>query len=390
VALSARTKLLGASTGGLLGIETLKASGGEDEFFRFWSGHQVSFSSTTQHLSTLAIWLGFVPSLLGSASPALILGMGAWLIMDGELTLGGLLAFQVLAGQVTGPLASLQGLNSQMQQVKATFLRIQDVLQYDDPAQRPLLPSAGVSAEMGTRLSGRIEFENVSIAYGPKSPLVLQDLSFTIEPGERIGLVGASGSGKSTMLRLLSGIIEPTGGAIRLSDVDLHAVPKPLFYASVSVVEQDPQIFAGTVIDNLSMWDPTCDMQAITRAATDACIHDVIAALQGGYSAHLIEGGKNLSGGQQQRIEIARALVKDPTIVILDEATSALEPLTEKQVMDNLRRRGCTCIVAAHRLSTIRDCDRIIFLKDGQIAETGSHQALMQLGGGYAALVGSI
>jgi len=389
VALSARARLLAVSAGGLAGIETLKAQGGEDAFFRLWCGRQVAFAGTTQRLSVTAMRLSLLPAALGAATTPLILGTGAWLIMRGELTIGGLLAFQVLVGQVTGPLQAVQGLGDQLQQVKASFLRIQDVLEHGQGRAGPAAPAllSPPAAAPAARLTGHIAFEAVSACYGPGAPLVLRDLFFRIAPGERVAFVGATGSGKSTLLRLLSRTIDPAAGRILFDGQDLAALPPEAFAASVSVVEQETQIFAGSVADNLTMWDPTCDPAAVAEACRDACIHDTIAALPGGYAARLDEGGLNLSGGQRQRLEIARALVKRPTVMILDEATSALDPVTEKTVMDNLRRRGCTCVIVAHRLSTIRDCDRIHVLEGGGVIEQGTHEALLAAGGRYAALV---
>jgi ABC-type bacteriocin/lantibiotic exporter with double-glycine peptidase domain len=236
-------------------------------------------------------------------------------------------------------------------------------------------------------LDGRVTCEGVSAAYGPEAPIVLHDVSFTVAPGERVAVVGPSGSGKSTLVRLLSGTMDPTDGVIRLDGIALTDLPRSTFHANVGVVEQDIQLFAGTVIDNLTMWDETVGLPTVMEAARAAEIHDVIAALPGGYEALLESGGTNLSGGERQRIELARALVRRPSVLVLDEATSMLDPLTERAVMDNLRRRGCTCLIVAHRLSSIRDCDRIIVLQAGRIVEQGQHAGLLAQAGVYAALI---
>jgi ABC-type bacteriocin/lantibiotic exporter with double-glycine peptidase domain len=240
---------------------------------------------------------------------------------------------------------------------------------------------------MVRKLSGQIEISGVEFRYSPLEPPVVEDFTLRLEPGMRVALVGASGSGKSTIGRLITGLCQPTAGDIRFDGVPLAEAPPDLFAASLAYVDQDIFLFEGSVRDNVTLWDADVPEADITQALKDAAIYDDIAARPGGYDSHVIEGGDNFSGGQRQRIEIARALVGNPSILILDEATAALDPATEKAIDDNLRRRGCTCIIVAHRLSTVRDCDEILVLDRGQVIERGSHDTLIALDGAYARLV---
>ena len=378
--LGAQSRLAAVSMGGIAAIETLKASGGEDDYYRRWSGQQTAVADLMQQQAATQLWLGIAPQVVAAITPVTVIAVGAWLILQGELTIGGLLATQALLGRVNGPLQSLPKLARQLQQVRALYLRIADL------AVVPVPPApADLTALACTPHA--VMFENVTAGYGPGTPDVLHGISFTVCHNERVAFVGASGSGKSTLLRLLSNALEPRSGRILLGGCDARAIPPEALPTALGVVEQELVVFAGTVLDNLTLWDPAANQAAVTEAAGDAELHAVLAAMPGSYHAEVAEGGGNLSGGQRQLLEIARALVPQPSVLVMDEATSALDALTEQRVMDNIRRRGCTCLMVAHRLSTVRDCDRIYVLEAGRVVEMGDHAALMALHGVYAGLV---
>ena len=228
---------------------------------------------------------------------------------------------------------------------------------------------------------------DVQFGYSPLEPPLIEGLSLTLEPGMRIALVGSTGSGKSTVGRLICGLLKPWSGEISYDGRPFKDVPPEVFANSVAYVDQDIFLFEGTARDNLTLWDARVPEASIFQALKDALIQDEVSARLGNYDCYIAEGGTNFSGGQRQRIEIARALVGNPTILVLDEATAALDPYTERQIDDNLRRRGCACIIIAHRLSTIRDCDEIIVLEQGKVAERGTHDELVARAGAYAQLV---
>lgn len=383
-----RAKVTGASIAGLQAIETLKATGTENDFFGLWSGYQTLSLNTSQSLGVYSTVLSAIPTTLNSMATALVLGYGGYLIMMGNLTIGGLVAFQGLLGQFSSPVSQLVGFGSQLQEIEGDLNRLDDMMKQKED---PMLAAERISATPGTadaaRLSGAIELRAVSFGYGPLDAPLIKDFNLVVHPGRRVALVGATGSGKSTIAKMILGLYQPLSGEILYDGKPASQIPRHIFTASVGAVAQESQTFQGTVADNLSMWDPTVPAETILRAAKDACIHDVIAARAGGYDSDMAEAGANFSGGQRQRLEIARALVHDPAVLVLDEATSALDPLTEKTIDDNIRRRGCTCVIVAHRLSTIRDCDEIIVLDRGNILERGTHDELVALGGRYAKLV---
>jgi ABC-type bacteriocin/lantibiotic exporter with double-glycine peptidase domain len=271
-----------------------------------------------------------------------------------------------------------------LQGVKADLTRLEDVFNY--PAEAAATLPATTQPTM-PKLSGRIELRDIQFGYSPLEPPLIEGLSLALEPGMRIAVVGRSGSGKSTVGRLICGLIKPWSGEIRFDGRPLRDVPPDVFANSVAYVDQDIFLFEGTVRDNLTLWDPTVPEANLSQALKDASIHDEVAGRLGNFDCYVAEAGVNFSGGQRQRIEIARALVSNPTILVLDEATAALDPYTEQQIDDNLRRRGCACIIIAHRLSTIRDCDEIILLDNGKVAERGTHDELLAKAGAYAQLV---
>jgi NHLM bacteriocin system ABC transporter peptidase/ATP-binding protein len=385
-----QAKLFGSSVAGLQLVETLKASGGEDDFFARWAGYQARVANTEQRLSLVTQITAVVPTFLAAASTAAILGLGGLTVMEGGMTIGALVAFQSLVVSFNTPIQRLVEVGGRVQEINADLARLDDVMAYErDHPFRNEVDGAPTSPAptSGARLDGRVTLENIAFGYNRLDPPLIEGFSLTLEPGGRIALVGGSGSGKSTLAKLATGLYPPWEGTLKLDGVPLADLPRDLVANSLSVVDQDIFLFEGTVSDNLTLWDPSVPHETVTQAAKDAAVHDVIAARPEGYDGPVDEGGRNFSGGEAQRLEIARALVTEPSILVLDEATSALDPATEALVFDSLRRRGCSCIVIAHRLSTIRDCDEIIVLDRGKVVERGRHAELIAGDGPYARLI---
>ncbi len=379
-----RGKLYSSTISTVRTIETLKASGLENDSFSRWAGFQAKLLNMEQRAGFYSAILDIFPAFFSALNTAVILGVGGLRVIDGELTIGSLVAFQSLTVSFAGPINGLVQFAGGFQAVKADLARLEDVLNYPvETVERRTSPS---KHEL-PKLSGRIELQNIQFGYSPLDPPLINGFSLTLEPGMRIALVGGSGSGKSTLGRLICGLVKPWSGEILYDGVPLRDIPSEMFANSVAYVDQDIFLFEGTVRDNLTLWDQTVPEAHISQALKDASIHDDVAARPGNYDCYVSEGGTNFSGGQRQRIEIARALVGNPSILVLDEATAALDPYTEHLIDNNLRRRGCACIIIAHRLSTIRDCDEIIFLESGKVGERGTHDALLAKAGAYAQLV---
>ena len=386
-----RGKLMATLMGGIRTIETIKAGGGEADFFSRWSGQKAALSNTEQQLMLHRRLLGVLPLLVSAVISGMILGVGGLRVMSGEMTVGMLIAFQSLMASFTGPVNNLMGLSGRLQEATADLNRLDDVLRYPaDPCFQARDSAARCDSRAHEKLQGALELRNLTFGYSRLEPPLLENFCLTLAPGQRVALVGASGSGKSTVARLVMGLYQPWSGAILFDGRERYDIAPRALNASLASVDQDIYLFAGSVRDNLSLWDASLAEADMVRAGHDAAIHAVIATRAGGYDAQVSEGGTNFSGGQRQRLEIARALAGNPRILVLDEATSALDPPTEKQIDDNLRRRGCTCLIVAHRLSTIRDCDEIIMMERGRIVERGTHEALIRRRGAYAALLGEI
>jgi NHLM bacteriocin system ABC transporter peptidase/ATP-binding protein len=377
-------KLVGATVSAVRTIETLKASGLEDEAFGQWAGIQAKALNAEQQLGISAIGLEMLPTLFSGLTVAAILGIGGLRVIEGSLTLGSLVAFQSLMASFSGPVTELVNYVGNFQTIRGALERLEDVYNYPPDKSGKDVVAAD---RFPPKLTGRVELSNIQFGYSILEPPLLADLSITVQPGSRVALVGASGSGKSTLAKLICGLYRPWAGEIRIDGWTVPEIPPQVFANSVAYVDQDVFLFEGTARDNLTLWDLTVTEADLSQALKDAVIHDDIATRPGNYDCHVNEGGTNFSGGQRQRIEIARALVSNPSVLVLDEATGALDPITEKAIDDNLRRRGCTCIIIAHRLSTIRDCDEIIVLEQGKIAERGTHEQLILLQGAYAKLV---
>ncbi|HMQ32565.1 MAG TPA: NHLP family bacteriocin export ABC transporter peptidase/permease/ATPase subunit [Chloroflexaceae bacterium] len=380
-----RGKLLGATYGGLEMIETLKAGGAEGDFFARWAGLHTKVLNAEQRLAVFTQVLAVAPPLVAALSTAAILTLGGLRVIDGALTIGMLVAFQSLAASMLAPVGRLVSLGGSLQELEAELARLDDVARY--PAEPPGPALSPEELPAGARLEGRIELREVTFGFSPLAPPLIEGLSLHVPPGARVALVGGSGSGKSTVARLIAGLYRPWTGEILLDGRPRDSVPRPVLARSVAMVDQEIALVSGSVRENLTLWDERIGDEALDAATGDAAIRAELMARPGGYDAELEEGGRDLSGGQRQRLELARALALEPSILVLDEATSALDPPTEEQIDAALRRRGCTCLIVAHRLSTVRDADEILVLDAGRVVQRGRHDELIRAGGLYARLI---
>lgn len=377
-------RLTNTSYTGLQLIETMKATGGEAGYFRRWAGQHATTLEEQQRLGVPSAALAVVAPTLATFNSALILWIGGLRAVDGHISIGLLVAFQALVTRFTAPLTRLNGVAGRIQDFAADVARLKDVENF--PVDTLYTRTENTASTR--RLTGHVTLENLTFGYSPLDAPLLSGFSLTVGPGRQVALVGGSGSGKSTVSRLISGLYRPWEGTIRIDGRRLEDIPRGALAASVSFVDQDVFLFEGTVRDNVALWDPSISDDAVRTALQDAALYDqVIARRPDGIHSRVEQDGRNFSGGQRQRLEIARALVRRPSILVLDEVTSALDAATEALIMDNLRRRGCACVVIAHRLSTVRDSDEIVVLDQGTVVERGRHEDLIAAGGPYAQLV---
>ncbi len=380
-------KLTGTSMNGLQMIETLKATGGEPEFFGRWAGYQAKTLDAEQQLRQMSDMTAVVPTLVNTMVTATVLLLGGLKVMNGELTVGLLVAYQTLTGSFTRPLNNFVNFGSMLQELEADMNRLDDVLRYpqDKLYRRAERQDEG---DRRLKLQGKVELQGRHLRLQPARAAADRELQ-PHHPARP-----ARGAGRRRRARasrrcreLVSGLYEPWSGQVLFDDVPRDQVPRRLLANSIGMVDQEVFLFGGTIKENVTMWDGTISAATVTEACRDAAIAEVIEQREGGYGAVWRKGGGNFCGGQRQRLEIARSLVGSPTILILDEATTALDPSTEAQIDDSLRRRGCTCIIIAHRLSTIRDADEIVVLERGKIVQRGTHDEMKDQDGPYAKLI---
>ena len=384
--ISQQNKLRGTTTASIKGIETIKSTGREDDVFKTLTGQQAEYISASSSLVPSSALLASIPVLLNALTQASILVLGGWLTISGDLTLGAMLAISALAANLHSPIQNLMNTGSQLQVITASLQALDDVL--ENPVDGRFARRVMDPNEALPDYSGHILLDGISFSYGEKAPLVIENLTLELTPGKRVALVGGSGSGKTTIANLAAGLYLPNSGHVLYDGKPLTDYPIGVLERYISKVDQSIVLFEGTVRDNVTLWDPTIPTDQIERALADAQVLTDVLARDQGIDCFVSENGRNFSGGQCQRIEIARALVLDPRVIVLDEATSALDDITEKRLDEALRRRGVSCIIVAHRLSTIRDADEIIVLgSGGKLLERGTHDELLAAGGAYHQMI---
>ncbi len=387
--LKERGQMVAVSMSGLQNIETLKATGSESDFFARWAGYQTKLTDAEQRLGVSNCSLGSVPLLISSLTAVLILAIGGFRVLSGAITIGMLVAFQSLSKIFLAPVGNLVNLGGEFHELEGSLDRLDDVLRHPaDPQLKGETTPADLAA-VPAKLTGYVELKEVTFGYSPLEPPLIENLNLKLQPGTRVALVGGSGSGKSTIGRLVAGLYEPWSGEILYDGRPRRAIPRSVLSSSLAIVDQELNVVEGSVRENISLWNKSIPGAQLVRAAKDALVDSVVTDKKDGYDGLIGEGGYNFSGGEKQRLEIARALAGNPAVLILDEATSALDPVTEKKIDENIRRRGCTCLIVAHRLSTIRDCDEIVVMERGRVVQRGTHDTLKELAGPYQELISS-
>ncbi len=377
--------LAGATVAGIEMIETIKASGAENGFFEKWAGYQASVNTQGVRYAKLNQYLGAVPGMVSSVANIAVLIIGVYLTMTGHFTVGMILAFQGFMTSFSAPAGNLISAGQSMQEMRTNMERIEDIMNYKPDVTYGENDTGDET--FYDKLSGEVVLKDVTFGYSRLGEPLIQDFSMTLRPGSRVAFVGSSGCGKSTLSKLISGLYQPWSGEILFDGRKVDEINREVFTGSLAVVDQDIILFEDTIANNIKMWDTSIEDFEMILAARDARLHEDIMQRNGGYQYKIMEGGKDFSGGQRQRMEIARVLAQDPTIIIMDEATSALDAKTEYEVVEAIKNRGITCIVVAHRLSTIRDCDEIIVMDKGRVVERGTHEELFARGGMYTQLV---
>lgn len=379
-------KLAGSTVAGIEMIETIKASGAENGYFEKWSGYQASVNTQQVKFAKLNEYLGMIPNLVSQLANTVVLILGVLFAIRGEFTVGMIMAFQGFLTSFTQPAMTLITAGQTLQEMRTQMERVEDVMEYPTDVNYENENDTQDDAEYD-KLSGTVELKNVTFGYSRLAEPLIENFNLTLKPGSRVAFVGGSGCGKSTLSKLISGLYQPWSGEILFDGKPMKDIDRSVFTGSLAVVDQDIILFEDTIRNNIKMWDTSIEDFEMILAAKDAQLHEDIMQRDGGYDYVITEGGKDFSGGQRQRMEIARVLAQDPTIIILDEATSALDAKTEYEVVRSIKDRGITCIVVAHRLSTIRDCDEIIVMDHGKVVERGTHDELYALNGYYTQLV---
>ena len=379
-------KLSSCTVSGIGMIETIKAAGAENGFFEKWAGIYSAVNKTRTKTDKLNKYFDVLPEIVDGVSAIAISLIGAYLMISTEhFTLGLLMQFQAVLMKFIEPVTSVRTVGQEVQEARSLMERIDDVMDYKPDVFYDKVEKT--SDEEYKKLSGNVEIKNLTFGYKKLGEPLIKDFSLNLKPGMKVALVGPSGCGKSTIAKLVSGLYKPWSGNIFFDGKSIDKIKREVFTASLAVVDQDICMFEDTISENIKMWDSSIENFEVILAARDADIHSDIVGREGGYDAIVRENGKNFSGGQRQRIEIARTLAQDPTIIVLDEATSALDAETEYRVVKAIADRGITCIIVAHRLSTIRDCDEIIVLEKGKIVQRGKHEELYAVEGFYKKLI---
>ena len=376
-------KLTAMTSKGIEMIETIKSNGAEASYFDSWSEVQDDVTRGKMKMIRTNQFLGLLPSFLLIIANYSVLILGVYFTMHGEFTIGAILGFQGILTAFMNPAMTIINSGQTLQEMRTSMERVDDVMEY------PLDPNVtrDVHTDEYAKIKGDIVLKNVTFGYSRLEEPILIDFNLEIKQGQKVAIVGSTGSGKSTLSKLISGLYSPWSGEITFDGKKIEEMDHEIFTSSVAVVDQDITMFEDTIMNNIKMWDESIEDFEVIMACKDARIHDHIMTREGAYNALVLEGGRNFSGGEKQRLEIARSLAIDPSIIILDEATSALDAKTEYEVVEDIKARGITSIVIAHRLSTIRDADIIVVLDEGRIVEQGAHEDLMKLQGAYYDLV---